>query len=236
MSLARRLLDSFTLTIGYLKRNRRAGVPVVEGQPIKINLGCGLAVCKGWINIDGSPNALIATWPKALHRLCYRLTGANRYYSESEYCRLLGDHHFMHHDLAYGIPLHDQSVDYVYSSHFLEHLYKGDAERLIRESYRVLRHGGILRICVPDLEYALSLYARGEKEKMLLSYFFVEDKESHYARHKYMYDFSMLKALLEQIGFTNVVRCVYRQGGTPDLDILDNRPEETLFVEADRLH
>jgi predicted SAM-dependent methyltransferase len=96
----------------------------------------------------------------------------------------------------------------------------------------VLKPGGILRIAVPDLEYALALYARGEKDKMLINYFFVEDMESHYARHKYMYDFDMLTAVLESVGFRDIVRRAYREGLTPDLEVLDNRPEETLFVEA----
>jgi predicted SAM-dependent methyltransferase len=139
---------------------------------------------------------------------------------------------FVHHDLAYGIPLDDASADYVFSSHFLEHLFLREGEHLLRECYRVLLPGGMVRIAVPDLEYALSLYAQGEKEKMLLNYFFVEDMESHYARHKYMYDFAMLKALLESIGFREIERCRYREGLTPNLEVLDNRPEETLFVEA----
>ena len=67
---------------------------------------------------------------------------------------------------------------------------------------------------------------------MLENYFFVEDRESFLARHKYMYDFELLKKVLESIGYTQVTRCEYRHGRTPDIDQLDNRPEETLFVEA----
>lgn len=230
MSFPRKILDTFTLTLGYLKRGRR-----ISSRPegiVKLNLGCGLAVAPGWVNIDGSPNALIAGLPPFFHHLAYRLTGANRYYSEEEYCLLLGGHEFVHHDLAYGIPLGDASTDYIFSSHFLEHLFRYEGERLLRECYRVLRPGGIVRIAIPDLEYALSLYVRGEKEKMLMNYFFVEDMESHYARHKYMYDYSMLEKQLADIGFLEVRRCQYRKGRVPDIGILDNRPEESLFVEA----
>jgi SAM-dependent methyltransferase len=224
------ILDTITRTLGYLKRGRRVSLP--NSGPAKLNLGCGLAVAPGWVNIDGSPNALIAGLPSFFHRLAYRLTGANRYYTQAEYCRLLGGHVFVHHDLAYGIPLRNAVVDYIFSSHFLEHLFRREAERLLRECYRVLRPGGIVRIAVPDLEYALSLYAQGDKQRMLLNYFFVEDLESHYARHKYMYDCPMLEKMLKDIGFVEVSRCQYREGRVPDIAILDNRPEESLFVEA----
>jgi hypothetical protein len=60
----------------------------------------------------------------------------------------------------------------------------------------------------------------------------VNHRNSYFARHKYMYDFDLLKKLLERSGFENIVRCSYQQGETPDLEVLDNRPEETLFVEA----
>jgi len=233
MKALRLVVDNTTLLLGKLKRHKRIDVSGFA-RPVKVNLGCGLAVAPEWINIDGSLNALVATLPRFLHRWAYRLTGANRYYTEVEYCRLLGEHLFVHHDLAYGLPLADGTVDFVYSSHFIEHLFRKDAEYLLRESYRVLKLGGTIRISVPDLEYALSLYAVGEKEKMLSDYFFVEDDDSYYARHKYMYDYSMLADVLWKVGFQDIRRCVFREGKTPDLEMLDNRPTESLFIEASR--
>lgn len=214
-----------------LKSGRRSNVP--EGLPsVKLNLGCGLAVARDWLNIDGSLNALVAGMPSSMYRFVYRLTGARQYYSEQEYCRLLKEHKFMHHDLSTGIPLRDEVADYIFSSHFLEHLFRKDADYLLRECYRVLKPGGVLRISIPDLEYALSLYSSGQKEKMLQNYFFVEDGDSYYSRHKYMYDYEMLESQLKNMGFSGVTRCQYRQGRVPDIEILDNRPEESLFVEA----
>lgn len=237
MSLLRTLIDFSTTAIGRMRRGRRL-IPKKDNRDnrVKVNLGCGLAVAKGWTNVDASLNALFASWPKAAHKLLYRLSGANRYYSPEQYCDLLEKHVFLHHDLSHSIPLKDETADFIYSSHFLEHLFKRDAERLLKDCYRVLRPGGVVRVCVPDLAYAVSLYIRGEKERMLASYFFVEDKESFLARHKYMYDFDLLKSSLEKVGFSQVVRCDYCQGETPDLDKLDNRPEETLFVEAIKAH
>jgi predicted SAM-dependent methyltransferase len=233
MSIARSIIDTTSNLLGWAKRSRRVtSEPDVRDGLVKVNLGCGLAVVKGWINVDASLNALVASWPRTAHKLLYRLSGANRYYSLEQYCDLLENHVFLHHDLSHSIPLKDQTADFVYSSHFLEHLFKQDAERLLKDCYRVLKSGGIVRICVPDLDYAMSLYVAGEKEKMLENYFFVNDKESFLARHKYMYDFELLKTLLEKIGFSQVTRCKYQEGRTSDIVILDNRPEETLFVEA----
>jgi hypothetical protein len=47
-----------------------------------------------------------------------------------------------------------------------------------------------------------------------------------------MYDFDLLSSLLSSTGFRSVEHCAYRQGVTPDLTELDNRADETLFVEA----
>ena len=231
MKLLRTIIESSNNILGQIKANRKIDVP--HGfSSVRLNLGCGLAVTKGWINIDGSLNSLVAAMPSMFHVLMYRLTGAKQYYSEAEYCRLLRDHVFIHHDLSNGIPLKEGIADYVYSSHFFEHLYREDANHLLNECYRVLKKGGVLRISVPDLEYALGLYSLGEKEKMLQNYFFVEDSESNYARHKYMYDFDMISSLLVKTGFCDVQRCQFQKGTVPDINILDNRPDESLFVEA----
>lgn len=231
MQMTRWLIETTTKIICHLKANRKMAPRPVAGR-VKVNLGCGLAVAKNWLNIDGSLNALVASWPTVFHRAIYYVTGAKRYYSCAEYCLLLRNNIFIHHDLSYGIPYQDETADFVYSSHFLEHLPKEDGQKLLKEAYRLLKAGGVIRICIPDLSYAISLYNDGAKEKMLENYFFIDDKESHFARHKYMYDFELLSAILEQAGFTNIVRCSYQKGVVPDLHILDNRPEDTLYVEG----
>lgn len=231
MRMIRLVIDSVTRVIGYVRRHRRIRPNNACGI-VKINLGCGLAVAKTWINVDGSLNALVASWPRAVHRLLYRASGSNRYYTCEQYCSLLEEHEFVHHDLSYGIPFADESADFVYSSHFLEHMHGQDATYLLQEAFRVLKPRGLVRVCVPDLAHAVGLYAAGKKKDMLSNYFFVEDKESYYARHKYMYDFELLSEVLKSAGFEKIARQAYRQGKTPDLDVLDNRPEETLYVEA----
>ena len=47
-----------------------------------------------------------------------------------------------------------------------------------------------------------------------------------------MYDFELIKNLLEDVGFSGATRCQYQQGRVPDIDFLDVYPEILLFVEA----
>ena len=49
-----------------------------------------------------------------------------------------------------------------------------------------------------------------------------------------MYDFELLHDTLEAAGFASIERCAFAEGRAPDLSLLDNRSDETLFVEAVR--
>src|SRR5580658_121949 len=63
-------------------------------------------------------------------------------------------------NLLSGFPFPDQSFDFVYSSHVLEHFTKEQARVLLAEAHRVLKPGGIIRTVVPDLEGTCREYLR----------------------------------------------------------------------------
>ncbi len=62
------------------------------------------------------------------------------------------------HNILQGIPFDNNLFDVVYHSHVLEHFHKKDGEEFIKECYRVLKPGGIIRIAIPDLEKIIENY------------------------------------------------------------------------------
>ncbi len=68
------------------------------------------------------------------------------------------------YDLRLGIPFAEASFDVVYHSHVLEHMPKAWGEFFIKECFRVLRPGGLLRVVVPDLENIAQAYLKSLQE------------------------------------------------------------------------
>jgi SAM-dependent methyltransferase len=223
-------IDEANALVAWVRKSRRI---CPGGSVVKVNVGSSLFVTDGWINVDGSPHVLFAGWPAGVLKLLYKVSDARNWCGEPDhYVRQLKKHVFVHHNLEYGMPFSNESVDFVYSSHVLEHFHREAAERVLRDIHRILKIGGRFRVCVPDLEYAYRLYCQGRKEQAL-SYFF-EPRSGEFNTHRYMYDFEMLAALLGKVGFRSIEKCAHQQGLVPDLQRLDNRPEETLYVECVR--
>lgn len=58
----------------------------------------------------------------------------------------------LYHNIKKKLPFINNSVDVIYHSHVLEHLEKDEAENFIKDCFRILKPGGIMRVVVPDLE------------------------------------------------------------------------------------
>jgi predicted SAM-dependent methyltransferase len=70
------------------------------------------------------------------------------------------------HNLLNGIPFENNTFDVVYHSHVLEHFNQVDGKKFIKECYRVLKSGGIIRIAVPDLEQIVRQYLKKLEESL----------------------------------------------------------------------
>ncbi len=144
-------------------------------------------------------------------------------------------------DLRDGLPLPDDSVDYVVAMHVLQDLSYLEIVPALAELRRLLRPGGVLRSGVPDLERAIEAFRRNDR-----AYFYVPDDEVRSAgaklvvqaiwygsvRTPFTWDFA--REMCEKAGFRRIDRCGVRHTESAHADIvdLDNRERETLYFEA----
>ena len=144
-------------------------------------------------------------------------------------------------DIRDGLPLEDESLDYIFSSHALQQLPYFDVPGALKELHRVLVTGGVLRLGLPDLDRAIDALQRGEA-----SYFYVPDADARtvsgkfivqmtwYSSSPMLFNHEYAREVLEDAGFRDISLCDFGQtkGPFPGIVELDNRERETFFVEA----
>lgn len=184
----------------------------------------------GWVNVDIGLYAALARLPAPALRVLYRRSAWNGRITEEEYIRTVKSRPFIQHDLARGIPFHDGAVDYIFASHFLDSLTRAEGQHIISEMFRVLRPGGLVRLAVSDFARNVACYTEGRREEALQRFF--PQSNSRANLRYFMYDFETLEAALTGAGFAEVRRREFQTGELPDVQLLDNRPDESLFVEA----
>lgn len=139
------------------------------------------------------------------------------------------------------LPFPDSSVEAVYSSHVLEHLYLSDARLVLSEAFRVLRPGGVIRTSVPDaLRNARELVdgitddrfqTPGQRfNHMLLAYPEQRPSRGEALRravsghiHKWQPTAGQLTQILAGAGFADMTECGFRSGKLPDVETIETR-------------
>ena len=118
-------------------------------------------------------------------------------------------------DVTKKFPYNNNSVDYIFSEHMIEHITYHEGKFMLEESFRVLKVGGKIRISTPDLKFLIKLYNedKTELQKRYIEYSFKEYKLdcnsdtfviNNFHRdwgHIFIYDEKTLKSLFELIGF-----------------------------------
>lgn len=223
--------------------NLSADERIVSPQSVcaknRLHLGCGLTTPSGWINIDGSWNARLAKHP-ALRRIAHSL-----HLISADKLSVPWNSAIFIHDVRNPLPFPADSAEVVYSSHLLEHLYFEEAGELVRECFRVLAPGGVLRIVVPDLRAIIREYlgdgriggpsaesdalrpADRLNHRLLMRppappkancLYRVYTAWKDFHQHKWMYDADSLKALFESSGFTAVQEMSLHQSRITDIE------------------
>ena len=144
-------------------------------------------------------------------------------------------------DLRRGIPLPNDSVDRIYSSHLLEHIPYDQLLLFLRECRRVMKKSAEFSVCVPNLKLYVDAYKDGKLFRSRdtwwqpglvdtgssidqLNYFVYMKDE-----HKYMFDEENLINTLTKCGFSNVKLREFDE----ELDIL-KRDKESIYAKASK--
>lgn len=150
-------------------------------------------------------------------------------------------------DARNRLPFRDRTIEYIYSSHFVEHLSNAELMRHFKECFRVLQVDGIYRICIPDFESSIKAYIRKDygrieksKKDFPLNYHFIPENLLSYAdyldrslhgfgEHKIFLDYEKTKNMLIHSGFqeANINLVEY----DPSIDRKE-RKDYSIYIEA----
>ncbi len=146
-------------------------------------------------------------------------------------------------DVRKGLPFDDNSVDFIYNEHFIEHLTYEEGQKVLKEFWRVLKKGGVLRIATPDLDYIINKYMSNWKDQDWLSwpeYSFIKTRGEmlnvsfRWWGHKYLYNEEDLRRQLDRANFKKIIRCEWGKSKYVELSGLETRKDSKLILEAEK--
>lgn len=180
-----------------------------------VQYGCGLSAPKEWINFDVSPTLRIQKIPvigAIIKNKLNTIFPANVRFG----------------NIIKGFPINEGTCDGVYCSHTLEHLSLQDFRIALKNTFKILKTGGIFRCIVPDLELAAKQYLQSlESGNNLASINFMGNStligtemrphslkgfiSSYFgnSNHLWMWDSKSLSEELKNAGFTNIRLCKF---------------------------
>ena len=133
-------------------------------------------------------------------------------------------------DLRQPLAFDDDSVDFIFSEHVIEHLTRQEGIAALKECHRILHPHGVMRVSTPDLRWAVQAY--------------LDDKLSEWANvgwvpstacqllneamrlwgHQFLYDADELRRVFREAGFSYCRRVSWRTSTFVELSGLESRP------------
>lgn len=214
----------------------------LETFELKLNIGCGPGgQLEGYVNIDNFPSILLGKF-SAIKKVLWALGIIDSSKFVANWSGIIRC------DVSKGIHYGNDSVDKIYSSHLLEHIPKNRGVFFIKECYRVLKRGGVMRLVVPDLFFHAEQYVETTRA-LIRREELPEDRSTHDnflnticgaylkkrrygAEHYYMYDLPTLVSILKNSGFENIKKCEFKEGTDEELASFDSRPNESMHLEC----
>ncbi len=122
-------------------------------------------------------------------------------------------------DINFKLPFKSCSIDIIFSSHLIEHIYQRKMDYFLQESNRILKKNGKLIVATPSLEKIIKiLYSNDDTIKNII---YSDHKEALMGRkptvariinalthinygHKFLLDFQTFENLAANAGFNNI--------------------------------
>jgi len=198
----------YRIAVSKLIRNR----PALNKRPQPgsyLNIGCGVVMPSGFFNVDDH-------WRPGID-LCWDLEGPR-------------------------LPFAADSVGGIFTEHCMEHISFPSFLRVAGEFRRILMPGRTVRIIVPDgglyvRRYvesdAVMPYREFDDPPIPYTKFWSINRIFYHPTHRCMYDWDLMRVVLEHAGFQTVELCEFGRGRDSRL-LVDqiNRQPESLYVEA----
>ena len=110
--------------------------------------------------------------------------------------------HITRHDVT-NLLVEDGACELIYASHLINYFDREEIVPVLKEWARSLNSGGILRLAVPNFKVMANLYTQGYTLDSFLGPLYGKmNRDKIY--HKTAYDFSSLRDLLLECGFSSV--------------------------------
>lgn len=148
------------------------------------------------------------------------------------------DENIINYDLSTGLPAYaDNSIDFIFSQHFVEHITRNEAFILFEDCYKKLKPGGVMRVVVPDLKECVRRYIKndidfGEGGYSPLSRCKMMNDAFYEWGHKAMYDKDDLMEVLCDAGFSKIEFPDWGESTYKELSDMDTRLLSDLRVEV----
>ena len=179
---------------------------------MNVQYGCGKCAPDNWVNFDVSPNLRLEKLPLIGSLFIRKEWGA---YPKN----------VIYGDIVKALPgIQEGSCEAVYCSHVLEHLSYSDMQIALKNTYQMLKKGGIFRLVVPDMEVYVNTYLENKRSgdktachrlisSTLMSY---ENSPKTLkqkivtqignSKHLWNYDYDSMSLELEKVGFKDIRR------------------------------
>lgn len=192
---------------------------------LNVQYGSGFSSPADWINFDASPTLKLQRIP-----LFGKLVKREKFPDTIRFG-----------DITKKLPgISPGSCDFIFCSHVLEHLSLQDFKIALKNTFNLLKEGGVFRCILPDLEFFINQYVDSVKLKdpnastifmKSASLGLIEKPKSlrnklisllGNSNHLWMWDQYSLYNELINIGFTKVRKCNFNDSEYPVFNSIEN--------------